>query len=111
MRLTCLRLMRIMTGFTTVSAMVSAMPIDIIQLFDVIVMLVSAVMLLLFSFKKKEINRTSGIIFILVYVAYFTYIIIYYFIIILHARNFYFTPYAKRAKCAKCANLCLWFWM
>lgn len=58
------------------SAMFSPMPIQMLQLFDVIVMLASAMMVLLFSFKKKEINRTGGIIFILVYVAYFTYIII-----------------------------------
>lgn len=58
------------------SAMFSPMPIQMLQLFDVIVMLASAMMVLLFSAKKKEINRTGGIIFILVYVAYFTYIII-----------------------------------
>lgn len=58
------------------SAMFSPMPIQMLQLFDVIVMLASAMMVLLFSFKKKEINRTGGIIFILVYVVYFTYIII-----------------------------------
>ncbi len=58
------------------SAMTSPMPIQMLQLFDVIVMLVSAMMILLFSAKKKEINRTNGIIFILIYVAYFTYIII-----------------------------------
>ena len=58
------------------SAMFSPMPIQMLQLLDVIVMLASAMMVLLFSAKKKEINRTGGIIFILVYVAYFTYIII-----------------------------------
>ena len=58
------------------SAMFSPMPIQMLQLFDVIVMLASAMMVLLFSAKKKEINRTGGIIFILVYVSYFTYIII-----------------------------------
>ena len=58
------------------SAMTSPMPIQMLQLFDVIVMLASAMMVLIFSAKKKEINRTSGIIFIIVYVAYFTYIII-----------------------------------
>lgn len=58
------------------SAMFSPMPIQMLQLVDVIVMLASAMMVLLFSAKKKEINRTGGIIFILVYVAYFTYIII-----------------------------------
>lgn len=58
------------------SAMFSPMPIKMLQLFDVIVMLASAMMVLLFSAKKKEINRTGGIVFILVYVAYFTYIII-----------------------------------
>ncbi len=58
------------------SAMISPMPIQMLQLFDVIVMLVSAMMVLLFSAKKKEVNRTGGIIFILVYVAYFTYIVI-----------------------------------
>ena len=58
------------------SAMISTMPIQMLQLFDVIVMLVSAVMLLLLSAKKKEINKKSGILFLVVYVVYFAYIII-----------------------------------
>ena len=58
------------------SSMFSPMPIQMLQLFDVIVMLVSAMMVLLLSAKKKEINKAGGILFIVVYVAYFTYIIV-----------------------------------
>ena len=58
------------------SAMISPMPIQMLQLFDVVVMLLSAVVIMVLSAKKKEINKYSGLIMILIYVAYFTYIII-----------------------------------
>ena len=58
------------------SSMISEMPIAMIQLFDVVVMLLSAVVLMILSAKKKEINKWSGLTMIVIYVVYFTYIIV-----------------------------------
>jgi cation:H+ antiporter len=45
-------------------------------LIDVIVMLISAIVVFLFSLKSKKINRWQGIVMVLIYVAYFTYIVL-----------------------------------
>lgn len=59
-----------------ISSMISEMPIAMIQLFDVVVMLLSAVVIMLLSAKKKQINKWSGLVMIVIYVVYFTYIIV-----------------------------------
>ena len=58
------------------SSIISEMPITMQQLLDVVVMLLSAVVIMVLSAKKKEINKYSGLIMIVIYVVYFTYIII-----------------------------------
>ena len=45
-------------------------------LIDVVVMLISAIVVFLFSLKSKKINRWQGIVMVLIYVAYFTYIVL-----------------------------------
>lgn len=45
-------------------------------LIDVIVMLISAIVVFLFSLKSKKINRWQGIVMVLIYVVYFTYIVL-----------------------------------
>ena len=45
-------------------------------LIDVIVMLISAIVIFLFSLKSKKINRWQGIVMVLIYVVYFTYIVL-----------------------------------
>ena len=59
-----------------ISSVISEMPIAMIQLFDVVVMLLSAVVIMLLSAKKKQINKWSGFVMIVIYVVYFTYIIV-----------------------------------
>lgn len=46
------------------------------SLLDVVVMLISAVVIFLFSFKTLKVNRWQGIVMIIMYVAYLTYIIL-----------------------------------
>ena len=46
------------------------------SLLDVVVMLISAVVLFLFSFKTLKVNRWQGIVMIIMYAAYLTYIIL-----------------------------------
>ena len=46
------------------------------SLFDVIVMLISVIMLFIFSFKTLKVNRWQGIVMIIMYAAYLTYIIL-----------------------------------
>lgn len=45
-------------------------------LIDVVIMLISAIAVFLFSLKSKKINRWQGIVMVLIYVAYFTYIVL-----------------------------------
>lgn len=45
-------------------------------LIDVVIMLISAIVVFLFSLKSKRINRWQGIVMVLIYVAYFTYIVL-----------------------------------
>ena len=45
-------------------------------LIDVVVMLISAIVVFLFSLKSKKINRWQGIVMVLIYVVYFTYIVL-----------------------------------
>lgn len=45
-------------------------------LIDVIVMLASAIIVFVFSIKSKKINRWQGIVMVLIYVVYFTYIVL-----------------------------------
>ena len=45
-------------------------------LIDVIIMFISALVVFVFSFKSKKINRWQGIVMVLIYVVYFTYIIL-----------------------------------
>ena len=42
---------------------------------DLIVMLISAILLFVFSFKDRKITRKEGIIFILIFIAYYSYVI------------------------------------
>ena len=46
------------------------------SLLDVVVMLISAVVIFLFSFKTLKVNRWQGIVMIIMYAAYLTYIIL-----------------------------------
>lgn len=46
------------------------------SLFDVVLMLISVVMLFIFSFKTLKVNRWQGIVMIIMYAAYLTYIIL-----------------------------------
>ena len=46
------------------------------SLLDVVVMLISVVMLFIFSFKTLKVNRWQGIVMIIMYAAYLTYIIL-----------------------------------
>ena len=45
-------------------------------LIDVIVMLISAIVVFLFSLKSKKINRWQGVVMVVIYVIYFTYIVL-----------------------------------
>ena len=45
-------------------------------LIDVVIMLISAIVVFLFSLKSKRINRWQGIVMVLIYVTYFTYIVL-----------------------------------
>lgn len=58
------------------SSTITSLTFDNIVLFDMAVMLVSAVLLFVFSLFNDKINRKEGIFFILIYVAYLSYIII-----------------------------------
>lgn len=55
---------------------ISPMTVDMSSLFDVIVMLISAIMVYLLSFKKMKVTKLHGIILMLCYVAYLAYIVI-----------------------------------
>ena len=58
------------------SSTISRLSITNTQMFDMLVMLGSGLLLLLISFISKKVNRVSGIILFLLYVAYLTFIII-----------------------------------
>jgi cation:H+ antiporter len=56
-------------------AIFGTIPNVTINLIDVIVMIVAAVLLFLFSFKDRKITRVEGIIFLIIFVAYYSYVI------------------------------------
>ena len=58
------------------SCTVKSMNIDISTLVDVAVMFASALLIFFMSFGKGQIGRYKGILFLLIYVAYFAYIIL-----------------------------------
>ena len=58
------------------SSTISRLSITNTQMFDMLVMLGSGLLLLLISFISKKVNRVSGIILFLLYISYLTFIII-----------------------------------
>ena len=59
------------------SAIIRPMPLKLGTEFDVIIMIISAVVIFVISlFFKKKINRVYGIILVLIYIGYLSYIII-----------------------------------
>ena len=59
------------------SAIIRPMPLKLGTEFDVIIMIISAVVIFVISlFFKKKINRVHGIILVLIYIGYLSYIII-----------------------------------
>ena len=69
----CLFNIVLILGFCSIFAPTK---VELSSLVDVIVMLISVVMIFLFSLKTKEVNRKQGIILIICYVIYLTYIIL-----------------------------------
>ena len=58
------------------SCTVKPMNVDFSTIVDIAVMFASVVLIFFMSFGKAEVNRWKGLIFILIYVAYFVYIIL-----------------------------------
>ena len=57
-------------------SIISPSKVDSYALIDVLVMLASVIIIFAFAFKSNKINRWQGIVMVLLYVAYLTYIII-----------------------------------
>ena len=58
------------------SSTISPLTLQKTALVDVLVMTLSVVLLYIFTFKKEEINKTKGIIFVIIYVIYLAYMIL-----------------------------------
>ena len=69
----CLFNIILILGFCSIFAPTK---VELSSLVDVIVMLISVVMIFLFSLKTKEVNRKQGIILIICYAIYLSYIIL-----------------------------------
>lgn len=59
-----------------ISSMIFPVGLELYQLVDVIVMIISVVLIFVFAFKSYKINKWQGVVLILLYVAYLAYIII-----------------------------------
>ena len=63
-------------GILSVTGLIHNVPLNPLSYIDYIVMSVAIILIFVFSFKSKKINRWQGLVLVLIYVAYLTYIIL-----------------------------------